>query len=322
MRLAERQEQQIVVKLGEIEIADDASSITVGPGGEGGQQFLLDDHATRLLGRYLKIPRPYLLGLDKAFRAQVLKHHRDRHPEADTMIEVLGDSLVSVHAPHLLMLPLDRVADIIERLVGPQADVRTFLRDENHFHVDVTTDLRSIEVPTDTGTDTVVGGVRMLAYPHQVKPPVVTPYLHHVHTGGGMVTDMAEGRIRLKGRSLQEVLEEMEIAGETALAKMPEHLAAFAATRQLAVPGSPLAFATQLLREAGLPVKVRDAVTDLVNQLPEDASVYDVTCALVSVANRVSYASALKLQQLGGQLALQAEQTVRRCSQCEQLLLT
>jgi len=319
-KIAERQEERHVVKLGEIQIADDASSIMLGPE-PGAAQYYLDDHATRMLGRYLKIPRPYLLGLPPQFRANLLRFHRDQHPEAETVVETLGDSLVSVHAPHLLMIPLERVADIVTRLVSDQAEVRTFLRDEKIFHLDVTDPRYSVAVPAGDGQETIFGGVRIVVCPNEVRPPVVVTYVHHEPTGGAMVTDMDAGRIKLKGRSLDEVLDEIECQAETVLAGLDERLAAFAATRDIEVPGTALAFATRLLREASMPVRVRDAVGALVNQLASDATVYDVTCAIASVASRINYGTAMRLQQLCGQLAFNAEQTVRRCSQCEQLLV-
>jgi hypothetical protein len=320
-RLAERDEQQIVVKLGDIQIADDASSLSIGTETEK-QQFFLDDQATALLAKYLKIPGNYLKNCSPEFRATTLQHWRDKHSEADTMLEVLGDNLISIHAPHLLMLPLQGVAEMIGRVFSPEAEVRTFLRDARHFHVDVTDDRYAVQVPIGLGEyETTVGGVRVLAYPNEVKPPVVATYLFRPERSNGMVSNLKEGQIKLKGRTVSDVLDEMECASERVLATMDDHMQAYLRTADMEVPGTTLGFATQLLREFGLPVKVRDAVADLVNQLPANASVYDISQAITSVANRVNYTTQLKLQQLGGLLAFDAEQTLKRCGSCEQLLL-
>ena len=114
---------------------------------------------------------------------------------------------------------------------------------------------------------------------------------------------------------------EMEIAANEILGTLDESLRDYAATAHMATPGTPLAFATQLMREANLPVRVREAVTDNINQLPPNASVYDVMQSLTQVANHgVTYATQLRLQELGGQLGFDTEQTLHRCGMCEQLL--
>jgi len=322
-RLAQRDEQRIVVKLGDIEVAPDASSISVGE-----DQFLLDEQATAILAKYLKIPVPYLKNCPPDFRATTLEFWRDRHAEADTMLEVLGDDLVSVHSPDLLMLPLGDVGQVVTRVFAPDADVRTFLRDESRLHVDVTAEQFAVDVPNPDRVpgrpevgDITHGGVRLLAYPTQVKPPVVSTYLCRLACTNGMTTDLKAGQIKLKGHTIGEVLREMEIAANEVLGTLDDQLERYTQTATMAVPGTPLAFAYQLGREANLGSRVMDAVMERVNQLPRDASVYDVNQAFTEVANRgVNYATQLRLQQLGGRLAMDAERTVERCNSCEQLL--
>lgn len=325
LKLGERDEQRFKVLLGDIKISDDASAITVR-----GQEYPLDEHGVRVLGRYLKVPPPYLMACPPEFRAQTLRFWRDRFAEAVTVIELLGSEVIGVYSADLMMISVDEVVDIITTAFGPDDDVRTLLRDEERLHVDITTADYQVEVPNPDKvsgrpehSDITYGGVRLLAYPNKVKPPVVATYLHRAHTNGGMTTDLKGGQISLKGRSADEVVAEMEINAFEILRTLPGQLKSYAATADTPVPGTPLAFAMQLAKEAKLPVTVRDEVMALVNQLPTDASVYDVNQAFTKVAaTGVKYSTRLILEQIGGALALDTDRVIARCSKCEQLLVT
>jgi hypothetical protein len=129
------------------------------------------------------------------------------------------------------------------------------------------------------------------------------------------------GQISIKGRTVDEVIAEMEMAADLVLSQLDEKLARYAETRSILVPGSPQAFVAQLAREAGVNRQVLDAVLDIVNQLPAPVSVWDVQNAFTAVANVVErYSTMTRLQQLGGSLSFDAERMVERCGTCERLL--
>lgn len=318
--LAQRKVERITVKLGDIDIAEDASEMLFGGG-----SVLLDEQTTMLLARYLKVPGKYLKDCPADFRARTLSYWRDRHSEADTVIELVDGSPVSIHAPDLAILPVERVPRMLRAVFDPDADIHTLISDEKTFHVDVTSRAFSITVPFDepsVAEDVIHGGVRVLVHPNQVKAPVVATYLHNSANNAGVVSDLKGGQISLRARSLDEVVDEMECAADQIRIALDDQLAELASTAVVAVPGTPLAFALQLAREINLPVKVRDEVTDLVNQLPSDASVYHVIQAFATVAGRsVKYSTRLALEQLAGRMSFDTVRVIERCTQCEQLLV-
>ncbi len=322
-KVAQRDESRVRTRLGQIEFTPDASQMRVG-----GHDLPLDEQALASVAKYLKIPPAYIKACPPDYRAETLTFWRDQHSEADTVVEILGSELISIHSPDLLMLPLVGVAEMLERVFLPDDEVITLIRDDKTFQVDITADRYSIEVPNpdripgrpEVG-DITAGGVRLLAYPNQVKPPVVSTYLHRLVCTNGMTTDLNRGQIKLKGRTIDEVLTEMEVAANEILGGLDDKLAEYARTAEIPVPGSPLAFAMAIARENNLPVRVRDAVMDSINQLPPNASVYDVNQSFTSVANRgVNHRTALALQELGGSLAFEADRIIQRCGTCEQLL--
>ena len=322
-RLSTRDEHRIVTRLGDLSLSDDATTLTVR-----GEGIFLDEHGTALLGKYLKIPGPYLKSCPADFRAQTLRYWMGRHAEADTVLETLGDSLIGVHSPDLLMLPLEAVGEMISRVFAPDAEVRTLLRDDQRLHVDVTAPAYAVEVPNPDRVpgrpevgDITEGGVRFLAYPNKAQAPVVSSYLHRLVCTNGLTSLYEADKISLKGRTVPEVLTEMEVAANEILGQLDSRLADYARTAQVPAPGTPLAFVMQLAREFSLLVRIREAITDRVNQLPANATVYDVMQSVTAVANMgVAYPRQLLLQQLGGRLAFETERMIERCRVCEQLL--
>lgn len=316
--------QRYRVTLGDIDIADDAASMTVS-----GSEFLLDDQTVVQLARYLKIPGPYLKACPPQFRADTLRFWRDRHSAADTVVETLGNEIVSIHSTNLKMIPLDEIGDMIDRVFSPTDEVVTLIRNTETFHVDVISPDYVAEVLNPQGMpgrpdvgDLTFGGVRILAWPNKVKAPVVSTFLHRSAFNTGVVSDLKSGMVTIKGRTTDDVLDEMECAAERIMGKsVEEALTEYAKTAEVMAPGSPLAFATQLCREASLPVRVRGAVVDGVNQLPSSASVYDVIQVFAQVAESVKYGTKLALQELAGTLSFDTSNVIRRCSTCEQLLV-
>lgn len=223
------------------------------------------------------------------------------------------------------MLPVSRVVEVITKTLKPEDTVRRFLVDDQRLHVDVTTTDHNV-VFYDASNHPEVGditeaGLRVLSHPYASKPPSVGTYLERLACTNGQTTPEKVGQISIKGRTVDEVIAEMEMAADLVLSQLDEKLARYAETRSILVPGSPQAFVAQLAREAGVNRQVLDAVLDIVNQLPAPVSVWDVQNAFTAVANVVErYSTMTRLQQLGGSLSFDAERMVERCGTCERLL--
>jgi hypothetical protein len=319
--LAKRAEGTITAKLGEFTVNDDATVLSAGHTAH----FVLDESANHALARYLKIPPAYFDGLTPDFRATTLRYFFDRGSEIDTVVESLGGNVMAVHQPSQVILPLQGVAEVITKVLKPEDTIRRLLVDDQHFHLDATTSNHNVAFYDPSNHpevgDITEGGLRILSYPYQMKPPSVSTYIERLFCTNGMVTEERLGQVTLKGRTVPEVLVEMELAANLVMEQLDNKLADYAQTREMPVPGSPQAFVAQLAREAKVSRQVLDAVLDIVNQLPEPVTVWDVNNAFTSVANQVSrYATMTRLQTLGGSLAFEAEKMVQRCGSCERLL--
>ena len=324
--LANREEFSFSSSLGDFTVNDDASLLTIRHDLNREASFYMDDATEKSLATFLKIPLPYLKSCPPEFKATTLRFWFDTKADAAAVVESINGELVSVHSPNHVMLPMREVVESISRVFDP-ADEARLLRDENRMHLDIVSDRYRIDVPNPDRVpgrpevgDVTVGGVRVLAYPTRSKAPSVSTYLERLVCTNGMTTDYKLDEITLKGRSVDEVIEEMELAARRLLDGMPEKLQRYADTATMRVPGDPAAFAAQLARENNLPRAILDQALDYINQLPY-ATVYDINQAFTRVANTgVGYATMSRLQGLGGELALNAEHAVARCNSCERLL--
>lgn len=310
-----------VIRLGDAVIADDASVFQVGT-----DTFILDDALERSLANYLRIPASYLSACPPEFKARTLQFWQQEHGDAETVLELTDGDVTSIHAPEALMLPMRAVVGVAEKVFDPEAEVRFHRLDENRLHLDITTPQHQVDVQSPVYRqvgDITQAGLRFLSYPNQVKPPSVGAYLERLVCTNGMTTTERAGAISLQGRTVEEVIEEMELAARRMLGTLDDRLARYAATAERPIPGNRQAFAHQLAREANLSRSVLDTVMELVNQLPDDATLYDINQAFTSVANTdVSYPTRIRLQNLGGMMAFEPDRIVARCTTCQHPLDT
>lgn len=321
-------ERTIELTLGDIDVDADASRIRTTTG----EEFYLDEQAERSLAKYLGVSKAYLAKCPADLKSHNLNYWLRRRENAAAVIEVVGDHWVTIHKPGLLILPLARVADIITATMDPDYEIVQLIRNDTRFHVDIITPHQYVEVAPDERIedrrrgghsvgDITHGGVRILANPSEVEAPRVTTYLHRLWCTNGSTSPEAEGAMRLKGNTVEDVLTEMEEACRRVMGELDDKLASYAALASTQPPGSPIRFAYQLGREYNLPQRLMDRVMERINVLPEDATLYDVQQVFTELANGpVNYRLMTRLQQLSGDLAFSTEQVTHRCGTCERLL--
>lgn len=320
-----RHTHTIQVNLGDIQVAEDAATLQVYD-----EQFPLDDLAENALANYLGINPAYLKKCPNDLKAMNFRYWLDHKSNALATLEASEDNLLGIHRPDAMLLPLRRVYEIVSRVFQPEDDVRDLRRDTERVHLDVTTDRHAIVVPNPDGLpnrpavgDITAGGVRILAHPNEAKAPTVQSYLHRLICANGMTTPESQGTIKIKGRTVPEVLQEMEEVAHQVLSTLDDKLADYAAMAHRPIPGgNPTSFAYQVGREAGLGQRVMDRIVQRANLLPADnATLYDVQQIFTEVANAgVSYSTMTRLQTVGGSMAFDTERVLHRCGACERLL--
>lgn len=316
-------ERSLTSDLAGISIDREAKSLHL----ESGEEFEFDEQAERTVSSFLGINRSYLSKCPPDLKAHNLNYWLQRRPDASATIEALGDRLVNMHKPGLPVLPVGRIATIITTLFDLSFEIANFKAEDKIFHADILTN-HQVEVPVDNRIegrrevgDITHGGVRILANPTEVKSPSVVTYLHRLRCTNGTTSAAKLGQIRIKGQTIDQVMESLELAARKAMGELDAKLASYAALAERKPPGSPLRFAHQLGQEYRIPARVMQRVLESVKQLPEDASLYDVQNIFTQTANgNVKTDTAFALQELGGEIAFHTDHIVHRCSQCERLL--
>lgn len=321
------------VTFADMSVDNEAHALTIrGNVHQGGAEFPFDEQLERGLSKYLGVSKSYLAKCPPDLKAHNINYWLQAKPNLAAVIESLDDKFVSIHKPGLVVLPLRRVADIITEAMEPTDEVVQLLRSETRFHVDMITP-HSVQVPTNDAIadrvqgeraigDITHGGVRVLSNPTEAKAPSVTTYLHRLWCTNGCTSPEAEGEIKLKGNTVDEVLAEMNIAMQRVRGDLDNKLTEYAAMAQRTVPGSPTRFARQIGNEYGIPARVLNRVLDRIEILPEDqVSIYDIQQIFTQIANgTVRYNTMMRLQTLAGELAMHTDHAVHRCATCERLL--
>lgn len=317
--------------LGHVEVAADCSSMAI----NGAHiEFPWDEQTERAVAQYLNLPKAYLHRCDPEFRAATVNHWLRNAEHATTTVEytdVNGEmNLVAMQRPDRPVMPLHQVGEIVARVFHPDDDIITLLRDDSKFHIDVATS-HSVTVPPAPaipdrrlGTvDTTRGGIRILATPHQSKPPIVQTYFHRLVCTNGMTAPRAESTIALRGKTVEEILVEMEEAASRLLGNMDAQLAHYADMANKRVRGNPATFAFRVAQENGIGARATERIMSRAGALPTDGqvSLYDVVNIFTEVAQSgMQYTGQVRLQEVAGTMTADAEATLNRCTSCEKPL--
>lgn len=286
-----------------------------------------DEIAINHLSRYLKIAPKYIGQCPRPLQQENINYWLDQYRDTEAVFHTIGHSLKGVYSPTKKIIPMSQVMGVISRVFQPDDNVVSFDADDDQIHLDVIASNLSIEVP-GYGTqerphvgDITHGGIRFFVYPNQEKAPSVETYFNRLICTNGMSSPTKEHEIRLRGNTVEEVLESLEKNAQTLLKELPEKLDEYRHTAEIHAPEKVGEFAYQLTAEHGLPHMVVDRVMNNLAALPQEPSVYDIIQGITSIANEdVSFKNKIKIQRLGGQLAMRTEQTLHRCGTCERPL--
>ncbi|AEJ94434.1 hypothetical protein ALICE_208 [Mycobacterium phage Alice] len=329
-RLSGTTEESIEISLGDLKVDEESRQLTIT---DQDRSFPLDERVERGLAKHLGIPKAYLDKCPPVAKAYNINFWLRQNAGKNSIIETINDTFVSIHRPNMLVVPLTRVVNTIATVLDPSYEVVNLIHNDSRFQVDILTP-KTIEVapweeledrnPVHHATvgDITHGGLRFTANPIEPEDPVIQTYLHRLWCSNGATSPEKQGQIALKGKTVDDIIAEMEIAMRKVVGDLDAKLEAYAALATQYPPGSKEAFARQLGQEHKIPARVLNKILDRIEILPEGASLYDILNVFTSMAHEegIKPETVLKLQQLGGQLAFETEAVTHRCGQCERLL--
>lgn len=332
--------ERIQTPLEQVTVSDDGARITVTE-----DHFLeeqepkehvsqLDEIAERSLCKFLDVPFKYIETLDGELKAQNLNYWLAKKADAFGVFHFKDALLEDVYAPERMLIPGRQVANIITQNFDPNDDIAGFHRDDKILQIDVTTDRYKVDVDGNgvldrpakgTEADITHGGVRFYL-PADLKgarKPTVSTFFNRLICSNGMTIRRTEDEVTLKGKTMDEILDEMEHIAAELLVNMDSALEGYKQTAEMNIPGNHIAFIRQIGREQGIGSKLIDKALDYAaGQGDRQWTLYDVINLYTSLAKSAQFASANKLQNLGGLMVTHAEHMIDRCGSCEQLLPT
>lgn len=340
-------QERAVAPLSSIEVSTDGSEFTATTDDGQRLNFGLDPEIERSMGKFLGVPPGYIEKCPGSLKAANLNHWIRESEDARALIVHNAESASSFLDPDKhAILPSD-VAGVISRVFAPEDQLVTVHRTDDFMHIDVkvmdsevnvegngvgdrpdasgnlwTPEIEALGIEEGTRTnvfDITNGGVQFLLKPNQ--PPVVNRYFNRLVCDNGLIIPVEDAKITLRGKTVDDIIDEMESSAEILLGSMDSALNKYAESADQVVPGNVGDFIRQVGLEHGIPNRIIMQALNYAGAYGmtrrDDISGYDVLNVFTNLANRASYSSRMKLQNLGGNIADAGEDFYARCVSCE-----
>lgn len=332
------------------------SSISVNENGTGftavsddGQtlDFALDGEIERSMSKFLGVPSGYLEKCPGSLKAANLNYWLHDVEDARALIIHNSEAASSFLDPDKhAILPSD-VAGVISRVFAPEDELVTVQRTDEYMHIDIKVLDSEVNVPGNgvgdrphsDGTllipgndelgieeerrtnvfDITNGGVQFLLKPNQ--PPVVNRYFNRLVCDNGLIIPVEDAKITLRGKTVDDIIDEMESSAEILLSSMDSALTRYAESSEQVVPGNVGDFIRQVGLEHRIPNRIIMQALNYAGAYGftrrDDITGYDILNVFTNLANRASYSSRMRLQGLGGVIADAGDEFYARCQSCE-----
>lgn len=288
-----------------------------------------DSQAENLFAQYLGISAPYLKKCPMELKIANVNHWLQSRGSSDATLHLLGNNLEGIHDTGYKFIPMRPTMARVASVFEPDDEVKYQRIDKGYLHLDVLSNKNSIEVP-GLGTDhrpmegdITHAGIRFNMYPSAIlQAPRLQTYMHRLVCSNGMAVDEPEFGVTLRGNTIDEIMQELEVAASRLMENMPTRLEAYRNSAEVPIEGDLALFIHQYSAERGLPAKMASRVMDNLPLLGDNPTAYDVTQLYTGLANDESlrYSTMIKMQEAGGNLALNSAEVTHRCSHCERII--
>lgn len=281
----------------------------------GDRELELSDEGLGAFGNHLGIPRSFLPKLPDELANETANYFLKKNDTAEAFFETHSGSLFAVYPSNEKIFPK---IDIARSLVRGVNDDNAMVKDLNlqgpGIKVSITTNQYTTE-PREG--DITEGGIRVVGFTRE-SGPVVSSFLNRLVCSNGMIIPEEQGRIKIRGNTVEEVMEEVEYAARHLLSEsIPQHLESWSNTTKTTVDNAEQMI-HRLARENQLSASVQDAILEQVPSLEGD-SLYDLVNLMTSFQHEDIRASqAERLMYLGGNVV--GSGLSHRCTSCAHVL--
>lgn len=329
----------VTTRLGNVELiteGDEAGMLRVG------DEFLpWGDRNTQLFATFLKGPGyKYLLREPLSWQAAVIKHHTDKYADQESVWYIEGNQIAGVYQPEDKIIPLVKVAEQVADVFSPY-DRASVLYSPDQVEINVTSNVRTVTVPGIPGVDSrpmdgtvdhpdgikvgdlSAGGVRIVIQPGKPeRAPFVEEFWERLVCLNGLTRRIAASQINLRGRTVDEILHEMNNVMRVIWDGLEGSSQAILHSAETPIPGAISDFLRVVGRERGINAATILRLQERAASLRPNPSVYDVTQIITDMANDegLPVLTRRNLQAIGGDLTIDTDRMIHRCTQCERPL--
>ena len=263
--------------------------------------------------KYLTIPAKFLYKLPSPLQTEVVNHMLGKWEDSPAIISTYGDEFWNLYNDKTMMISNKRMAEVVTDVFDGDAKIS-----KASFLEGMVLNIQTSEVSTAVKPgDITNGGIRL--YAPLGKNPYVSAYMERLVCSNGMVATNEWDALSIRGRTVDEVIKEMEyLARKVLTTDIPAYLDNWKQMQEIK-SSNPEQLIHRLVREAGVNEKIESVIIDRANAL-ESNSYYDVVNLITSLQHEegVSESQLFRLQALGGNAV--RDLGGHRCNNCQHSL--
>lgn len=270
----------------------------------------MSDRSKGKFSSFLTIPKTFLPKITDELQVQVVNHFLKSSPNSEVLLSYTANNeLRNAYPGSAAILPPKMMVDSIEKVFNEDDQVRD-LNFNDGFKVSIITD--SLTTEPRVG-DITKGGVRIASTIGEA--PKVASFLERLVCSNGMVVPVTNASLTLRGKTVNEIIEEMEVMASYVLGSSTND--ALNNWKHLSTINAP--DASQLIHrfsnEYGIGSRMQNRLLDRVSEL-EGNTYYDVVNLITSMQHEEGVSEAMRenLQLIGGQIV--NTRGGHRCNSC------
>ena len=273
--------------------------------------MLLGEQGLKKFSTFLGIPKAFLPKLNNHLQTEVVNYFLDKDSANDALISYNADRTFNAAYPGNTTLIRDElIVAAIDRTFNPEDRIRS-LDLSTGLKVSIVTDELNTEPRVN---DVTHGGLRIVS--NVGEAPVISTYLERLVCSNGMVVPSVNSTLSLRGRTVDEIIEEMEYLANIVLAnEVDAALNSWSHMTELEVENAERLI-HRFCMEYNLGSRMESKLMERIGEL-EGNTYYDVINLITSMQHEigVSHAMHQALQLAGGMLVTTGGG--HRCNSCQ-----
>lgn len=273
--------------------------------------LMLGEKGLKKFSSFLGIPKAFLPKLNADLQVDVVNYFLEQNSTTEALISYGSDAMFKAAYPGNTPIIRDElIVSAIEKTFNADDKIRA-LDMEHGLKVSIITDELNTEPRVNDITN---GGLRIESVIGEA--PKVSTYLERLVCSNGMVVPSINSVLSLRGRTVDEIISEMEYLANTVLAnEVDEALNSWAHMTEVDVE-NPTQLIHRFCREYNLGARMETKLLDRIDEL-EGNTYYDIINLITSMQHEEGVSQAMRnaLQLTGGLLVTSG--AGHRCNTCQ-----